>query len=86
MNYCNYVNGFAIHHCNGGAVAARAKVQAVCDGLAAQKNELPLALNSVLDMIDKALRSENRAADVQKDLDQTKARIKNEKGIGAIGL
>ena len=58
--------------------------------LPAQKNELPLALNSggsaFLDMIDKAVRSENRAADVQKDLDQTKARIKNEKGIGAIGV
>merc|ERR1711981_997537 len=66
-----------------GAVAARAKVQAVYDGLAAQKNELQLALNSggsaVQDMIDKAVRIENQAADVQKDLDQTNARIKNEK-------
>merc|ERR1712158_52411 len=66
-----------------GAVAARAKVQAVYDGFAAQKNELQLALNSggsaVQDMIDKAVRIENQAADVQKDLDQTNARIKNEK-------
>merc|ERR1719320_1161105 len=66
-----------------GAVAARSKVQAVYDGLAAQKNELSLALKSggsaVQDMIDKAVRIENQAADVQKDLDQTNARIKNEK-------
>merc|ERR1719492_579584 len=66
-----------------GAVAARAKVQAVYDGLAAQKNELQLALKSggsaVQDMIDKAVRIENQAADVQKDLDQTNARIKGEK-------
>merc|ERR1712106_226475 len=66
-----------------GAVQARTKVQAVYDGLAAQKNELQLALNSggsaVQDMIDKAVRIENQAADVQKDLDQTNARIKNEK-------
>merc|ERR1719244_2243638 len=65
-----------------GAVAARAKVQAVYDGLAAQKNELALALKSggsaVQDMIDKAVRIENQAADVQKDLDQTNARIKGE--------
>merc|ERR1711971_752804 len=66
-----------------GAVQARSKVQAVYDGLAAQKNELSLALKSggsaVRDMIDKAVRIENQAADVQKDLDQTNARIKNEK-------
>merc|ERR1719336_2483770 len=65
-----------------GAVAARAKVQAVYDGLAAQRNELQLALKSggsaVQDMIDKAVRIENQAADVQKDLDQTNARIKGE--------
>merc|ERR1719178_546429 len=66
-----------------GAVQARSKVQAVYDGFAAQKNELQLALNSggsaVQDMIDKAVRIENQAADVQKDLEQTNARIKNEK-------
>merc|ERR1712079_365689 len=66
-----------------GAVAARAKVQAVYDGLAAQKNELQLALKSggsaVQDMIDKAVRIENQAADVQKDLEQVNARIKGEK-------
>merc|ERR1712001_209280 len=66
-----------------GAVAARAKVQAVYDGLAAQKNELALALKSggsaVQDMIDKAVRIENQAADVQKDLEQVNARIKGEK-------
>merc|ERR1712020_493311 len=46
-----------------GAVQARSKVQAVYDGLAAQKNELSLALKSggsaVQDMIDKAVRIEN---------------------------
>merc|ERR1712241_810289 len=66
-----------------GAVAARAKVQAVYDGLAAQKNELSLALKSggsaVQDMIDKAVRIENQAADVRKDLEQVNARIKGEK-------
>merc|ERR1712037_542587 len=66
-----------------GAVQARAKVQAVYDGLAAQKNELSLALKSggsaVQDMIDKAVRIENQAADVQKDLEQVNARIKGEK-------
>merc|ERR1719175_443828 len=65
------------------AVQARSKVQAVYDGLAAQKNELSLALKSggsaVQDMIDKAVRIENQAADVQKDLDQVNARIKGEK-------
>merc|ERR550539_2346581 len=62
-----------------GAVQARSKVQAVYDGLAAQKNELQLALNSggsaVQDMIDKAVRIENQAVDVQKDLDQTNATV-----------
>merc|ERR1712121_414852 len=66
-----------------GAVQARSKVQAVYDGLAAQKNELSLALKSggsaVPDMIDKAVRIENQAADVQKDLEQVNARIKGEK-------
>merc|ERR1712198_85257 len=66
-----------------GAVQARSKVQAVYDGLAAQKNELSLALKSggsaVQDMVDKAVRIENQAADVQKDLDQVNARIKGEK-------
>merc|ERR1712055_630151 len=66
-----------------GAVAARAKVQAVYDGLAAQKNELQLALKSggsaVQEIIDKTVRIENQAADVQKDLEQVNARIKGEK-------
>merc|ERR1719221_2574678 len=60
------------------AVAARAKVQAVYDGLAAQKNELALALKSggsaVQDVIDKAVRIENQAADVQKELEATMAK------------
>merc|ERR1712177_29093 len=66
-----------------GAVAARAKVQAVYDGLAAQKNELALALNSggsaVQEIIDKTVRIEGQATDVQKDLDGVLARIKSEK-------
>merc|ERR1719283_410472 len=65
------------------ALAARSKVQAVYDGLAAQKNEIALALKSggsaVQEIIDKAVRIENQAADVQKDLDQVNARIKGEK-------
>merc|ERR1719318_1146208 len=64
------------------ALAARAKVQAVYDGLAAQKNELSLALKSggsaVQDIIDKAVRIENQAADVAKDLAQVNERIKGE--------
>merc|ERR1719420_2469306 len=66
-----------------GAIAARAKVQAVYDGLAAQKNELQLALNSggsaVQEIIDKTVRIEGQATDVQKDLDGVLARIKREK-------
>merc|ERR1712203_698405 len=66
-----------------GALEARSKVQAVYDGFAAQKNELSLALKSggsaVQDMIDKPVRIENQAADVQKDLEQVNARIKGEK-------
>merc|ERR1719484_133747 len=66
-----------------GAVAARGKVQAVYDGLAAQKNELQLALNSggsaVQDIIDKAVRIENQASDVTKDLEGVITRIKGEK-------
>merc|ERR1719436_1012830 len=66
-----------------GAIAARAKVQAVYDGLAAQKNELQLALNSggsaVQDIIDKTVRIEGQATDVQKELDGVNARIKGEK-------
>jgi len=65
------------------ALAAREKVQAVYDGLAAQKNELQLALNSggsaVQEIIDKAVRIENQAADVQKDLEAVNGRIKGEK-------
>merc|ERR1719173_135920 len=65
-----------------GAMAARAKVQAVYDGLAAQKNEIVLALKSggsaVQEIIDKAVRIENQAADVQKDLQQVNDRIKGE--------
>merc|ERR1719370_2122862 len=51
--------------------------------LMGQKNELQLALQSggsaVQDIIDKTVRIENQAADVQKDLDNVVARIKSEK-------
>merc|ERR1712176_1045419 len=53
-----------------GALEARSKVQAVYDGFMGQKNELSLALKSggsaVQDIIDKTVRIENAAADVQK--------------------
>jgi myosin heavy chain 6/7 len=66
-----------------GAVAARGKVQAVYDGLAGQKADLQMALNSggsaVQDIIDKAVRIENQAIEVTKDLDQVNIRIKAEK-------
>merc|ERR1719244_1526794 len=66
-----------------GALEERAKVQAVYDGLAAQKNELSLALKSggsaVQEIIDKAVRIENQAADVAKDLANVNERIKGEK-------
>merc|ERR1719310_524011 len=65
------------------ALAARAKVQAVYDGFMGQKNELALALKSggsaVQDIIDKTVRIEGQAADVQKELDGVNARIKGEK-------
>merc|ERR1712200_374057 len=66
-----------------GALEAREKVQAVYDGLAAQKNELDLALKSggsaVQDIIDKTTRVEAQASDVQKELGGILDRIKVEK-------
>merc|ERR1719516_258963 len=66
-----------------GALEARSKVQAVYDGFMGQKNELSLALKSggsaVQDIIDKTVRIEAQAADVQKELDGVNARIKGEK-------
>merc|ERR1712002_1439076 len=66
-----------------GAIAARAKVQAVYDGLAAQKNELQLALNSggsaVQEIIDKTVRIEGQATDVQKDLDGILAKAEQDR-------
>jgi len=66
-----------------GALAAREKVQAVYDGLGAQKNELELALKSggsaVQEIIDKTTRVEAMAADVQKELGAILDRIKAEK-------
>merc|ERR1712013_838215 len=66
-----------------GAIAERAKVQAVYDGLAGQKNELSLALKSggsaVQDIIDKTTRIEAQAAEVQNELAGVNNRIKGEK-------
>merc|ERR1712027_179598 len=66
-----------------GALEARSKVQAVYDGFMGQKNELSRALKSggsaVQDIIDKTVRIENAAADVQKELDGVNTRIKGEK-------
>merc|ERR1712241_118708 len=66
----------------GSALDARAKVQAVFDGLMGQKNELSLALKSggsaVQDIIDKTCRIEAQAADVQQELNGVNNRIKGE--------
>merc|ERR1719211_966851 len=66
----------------GTALSDRAKVEAVHGTLLAQKNELVLALQSggsaVQDIIDKAVRVESMAADVQKQVDEVNARIKGE--------
>merc|ERR1719219_847079 len=65
------------------AVEDRGVVQAEYDNLLNQKNDVGLALKSggsvVQDIIDKTIRIENMAADVQKSLDETNARIKGEK-------
>merc|ERR1719385_601726 len=79
-----YEEKIAIAEANiGRAVAECNKVIGEHDKLMNEKNELVLALQSggsaVQDMIDKAVRIENQAADVQKDLDQVNARIKGEK-------
>merc|ERR1719211_418677 len=67
----------------GKALDDRAKVEAVYQTLAAQKNELVLALQSggsaVQEIIDKAVRVEAMAADVQKQVAEVQDRIKGEK-------
>jgi myosin heavy subunit len=67
----------------GKALDDRAKVEAVHTTLLAQKNELVLALQSggsaVQDIIDKTVRVEAMAADVQKQVDEVTNRIKGEK-------
>merc|ERR1712062_111077 len=72
------------------AIADCNKVRAVYDRLAAEKNELVLALQSggsaVQDVIDKTNRIEAMKNDVQKQLDETNARIKGEEDqIASIG-
>ena len=72
------------------ALADRKKVEAVHAALAAQKNELVLALQSggsaVQDIIDKTNRVEAMAADVQKSLDEVNNRIAGEMAqMDAIG-
>merc|ERR1712217_526483 len=79
-----YEDKIALAEANiGQALDARAKVQAVHGGFMGQKNELALALKSggsaVQDIIDKTVRIEGQAADVQKELDGVNARIKGEK-------
>merc|ERR550532_1061897 len=79
-----YEDKIALAEANiGQALEARSKVQAVYDGFMGQKNELSLALKSggsaVQDIIDKTVRIEAQAADVQKELDGVNARIKGEK-------
>ncbi|CAB4065402.1 MYH6_7 [Lepeophtheirus salmonis] len=65
------------------ALAERKKVEVVNSSLLNQKNELVLALQSggsaVQDIIDKTVRIEAMAADVQKQLDDCNNRIKGEK-------
>merc|ERR1712141_468916 len=65
------------------ALAECNKVKAVYNTLLAQKNELVLALQSggsaVQEIIDKTVRVEAMAADVQKQVDEVNARIKGEK-------
>jgi myosin heavy chain 6/7 len=65
------------------AVADRAAVQAAFDNVTSQRNELQLALKSggsaVQEIIDKTIRIEGMAAEVQKSLDEVNARIKGEK-------
>ena len=67
----------------GKALEARKKVEAINARLLAEKNELNLALQSggsaVQDLIDKAVRVENMALDVQKQVDDVKSRIASEK-------
>merc|ERR1712121_54284 len=78
-----YEDKIALAEANiGQALEARAKVQAVFDGLLGQKNELSLALKSggsaVQDIIDKTTRIEGQAADVQTELGAINNRIKGE--------
>merc|ERR1719290_343948 len=65
------------------AVADRAAVQAAYDNVCNQKNDLVLALKSggsaVQDIIDKTLRIEGMATEVQKSLEDVNKRIKGEK-------
>ena len=65
------------------ALDARKKVEAVNTRLLTEKNELVLALQSggsaVQDIIDKAVRVENIAQDLQKQVDDVKNRIAGEK-------
>merc|ERR1712088_309120 len=67
----------------GKALDDRQKVEAVHASLLAQKNELVLALQSggsaVQEIIDKAVRVEAMAADVQKQVAEVQGRIKGEK-------
>ena len=79
----SYEEKIAIAEANiGKAVADCNKVRLIYDKLGAEKNELVLALQSggsaVQDIIDKTCRIENMKNDLQKQLDDTTARIRAE--------
>merc|ERR1712170_144346 len=67
------------------AIAECDAVVAVHDRLQNEKNELNMALNSggsmVQDIIDKTNRMENAKNDLQKQVDETKTRVKNEEEL-----
>merc|ERR1711881_446548 len=75
--------GIAIAEANiDKAIAECNKVKAVYEKLSAEKNELVLALQSggsaVQDIIDKTNRIEAMKNDLQKQMDETNARIRGE--------
>merc|ERR1719158_540359 len=79
-----YEEKIAIAEANiGKALEDRRKVETAHEALLAQKNELGLALKSggsaVEDIINKTVRVEAMAADVQKQVDEVNGRIKGEK-------
>merc|ERR1719495_1668893 len=68
-----------------GALEERAKVQAVYDGLAGQKNELSLALKSggsaVQEIIDKTTPLEGQIAKINSTVSQMEGEVKTQEGV-----